>query len=103
MSRTHSASQSRQPLISRTILTAVVAIGIVAIQASEAAAVSSAVRMACIGDYFSYCSAHRVGSQELRVCMNENGHKLSKRCVGALVAAGEVSKTEVARRAASAR
>lgn len=103
MPRTDTTSKIRQPLVSKALITAVAAFGLVAIQANEAAAVSSAVRMACIGDYFSYCSAHRVGSQELRVCMNENGHKLSKRCVGALVAAGEVSKTEVARRAASAR
>jgi len=103
MSRTEISTKSRSSSLSTVFLSAVIATGILGLQASEAGAVSSAVRMACIGDYFSYCSAHRVGSQQLRVCMSDNGHKLSKGCVGALVAAGEVSKSNVARRAASAR
>jgi len=70
---------------------------------TTAAAVSNSVKLACMGDYFSYCSQHAVGSPALRACMNENGLRLSKRCISALVAAGEVSQTEVSRRAASAR
>jgi len=42
-----------------------------------------------------------VGSKELRQCMNENGHRLSHKCVNALVADGEISAEEVARRAAA--
>jgi hypothetical protein len=51
-----------------------------------------------MSDYFSYCSQHEVGSQALRQCMRQAGPKLSKRCIGALVAAGEVSQVEVDRR-----
>lgn len=69
---------------------------------SQAAAVSAAVKRACINDYFSYCSAYEVGSTKLRQCMRSAGSKLSKPCINALVAAGEVSKTEVSRRAAQA-
>lgn len=68
--------------------------------ATTAGAVSSSVKVACLGDYYSYCSKHAVGSQRLRQCMRTNGLKLSSRCVDALVAAGEVSRAEVARRAA---
>ena len=46
---------------------------------------------------------YAVGSRELRQCMNTNGHRLSKRCVNALVADGEISANEVARRAAGER
>jgi hypothetical protein len=67
---------------------------------SEAGAVSEAVKRACANDYFAYCSMHPVGSKALRKCMHAVGPKLSKGCVNALVAAGEVSKKEVARRAA---
>lgn len=66
-------------------------------------AVSSSVRTACMSDYFAYCSAHAVGSQALRTCMKANGPKLTPRCVDALVSAGEISPTYVAkRRSASA-
>jgi hypothetical protein len=54
-----------------------------------------------MSDYFSYCSQHAVGSSALRRCMRNAGPRLSKRCVNALISAGEVSKREVSRRAAS--
>jgi hypothetical protein len=57
--------------------------------------------MACAGDYFSYCSQHSPSSPGVRQCMRANGLKLSQRCVNALVAAGEVSANEVARRQAA--
>ena len=69
--------------------------------ASPAGAVSVAVKRACMGDYFSYCSQHGVGSPELRRCMREAGPRLSTGCVNALIAAGEVPQPEVSRRAAS--
>jgi hypothetical protein len=59
--------------------------------------------MACMSDYFSYCSSYSVGSPQLRQCMRAAGPKLSKGCVSALVAAGEVSQAEVSRRQASLR
>jgi len=68
---------------------------------SEAPAIGPRVKLACAGDYFAYCSQHPVGSAALRQCMRDAGPKLSKRCVNALVAEGEVSEEEVARRDAS--
>lgn len=76
---------------------------VLALSVTSAEAVSLSVRRACAGDYFAYCSAHPVGSPGVRQCMSDAGPKLSKTCVSALVAAGEVSKDEVARRAASLR
>ena len=67
----------------------------------QAAAVSLGVKLACASDYYAYCSKHKVGSPAVRGCMRANGHNLSNRCVNALVAAGEVSKSEVQRRVAS--
>ncbi len=97
---THVARPSK---LSKTLISLVLAGGLIALQTGSANAISASVKMACMGDYFSYCSMHSVGSQALRTCMSDNGHRLSKRCVTALIGAGEVSQTEVSRRAASAR
>jgi hypothetical protein len=94
---THNTPKSRRGL---TLAFAIA--GSMALQISQAAAVSPAVKLACISDYFAYCSAYEVGSQQLRQCMRANGTNLSKRCVNALVAAGEVSQAEVSRRTADA-
>lgn len=82
----------------RKALTAILAVGALALQVTQAAAVSPSVKIACLSDYLSYCSQHSVGSPALRQCMNANGANLSKRCVNALVSAGEVSAAEVERR-----
>jgi hypothetical protein len=82
-------------------LAGAVVLGAGLLSASQAGAVSSAVRFACAGDYFAHCSSFSPGSDETRKCMRAVGYQLSKGCISALVAAGEVSKTEVARRSAS--
>ena len=65
-----------------------------------ASAVSLRVQMACAGDYYAHCSAYSPTGSEVRTCMRAVGTSLSKRCVDALVAAGEVSAAEVVRRRA---
>ncbi len=85
----------------KTALSALVAAVALAAQTSGAAAISNSVKFACMADYFSYCSQHSPDGQGVRQCMRANGLKLSNRCVNALVAAGEVSKAEVASRRAS--
>ncbi len=90
-------------LSARAALTAVLALGALAGNNSEAEAVSLRVKMACAGDYYSYCSQHSPDSPGVRQCMRANGLNLSKRCVNALVAAGEVSAAEVARKSAAAK
>lgn len=71
------------------------------VHAQPAAAVSMAVKMACMSDYLANCSQHTIGSPALRSCMRSVGPQLSKSCVRALVAAGEVSQAEVDRRKAA--
>ena len=60
--------------------------------ATQASAVSSAVQYACMSDYFTFCSQHSPNSPALRKCMQSAGPKLSKTCVDALTAAGEVPR-----------
>ncbi len=82
-------------------LAAAVALGAGLLPASQAGAVGAAVRYACAGDYLAHCSSFAPDSAETRKCMRAVGYRLSKGCINALVAAGEVSKSEVARRSAS--
>ena len=64
----------------------------------EAGAVSPRVRSACASDFMAHCSQHEPDSAGARSCMRAHGPSLSKDCLDALIAAGEVSKQEVARR-----
>ena len=78
------------------IATAVLSAGL----SSQAGAVSLGVKLACASDYYSYCSQFPVGSPAVRQCMRLHGPQLSSRCVNALIAAGEVAKSEVDRKRA---
>jgi hypothetical protein len=69
---------------------------------TEAGAVSLRVKLACSSDYHALCSQYSSNSPEVRQCMRAAGEKLSSRCLNALIAAGEVSEEEIARRAAQA-
>ncbi|RTL63474.1 MAG: hypothetical protein EKK41_23305 [Hyphomicrobiales bacterium] len=84
--------------IPRLGLSALVGAGLLTALSVEAGAVDARVRAACTGDYLAYCSQHDPDGPGVRKCMRANGMKLSKGCIAALVASGEVSKTEVARR-----
>lgn len=70
---------------------------------ASANAVSLHVKLACSRDYYAYCSQFATDSPEVRQCMRAAGRKLSERCFNALVDEGEVTPTEVARRAATLR
>jgi hypothetical protein len=85
------------------ILAAAITLSTIGFHASQASASSLAVQLACASDYYAYCSKHDPDGPGVRSCMRANGNKLSQRCINALVAAGEVSKAEVERRAASSR
>lgn len=59
---------------------------------------SKAVKKSCAADYHKYCGDYGLESAALRICMDKAGNGLSKACVKALVASGEVSQAEVNRR-----
>ena len=71
---------------------------ILCVCASNAFAIGFMTQLNCANDYYAYCSKFTVGSKELRVCMRKAGPKLSKACLDSLIADGEVSKQEVAKR-----
>ena len=59
---------------------------------------SAAVLRACVIDYEQHCREYGIETETLRLCMDRVGQKLTKTCVDALVADGEISKQEVERR-----
>jgi hypothetical protein len=65
---------------------------------AESSRYSKAVQDSCVNDYKRYCGEYGIETNALRVCMDKAGHSLSKVCVNALVASGEVSRAEVERR-----
>jgi len=79
------------------------ALGCSSIAAEAESAYSKAVQQACGADYRKYCGEYGLETTALRNCMDKAGHSLSKSCVSALVAAGEVSQAEVDRRKKSGR
>lgn len=64
---------------------------------AAAQAVGFRTQMSCAGDYYAYCSQHPIGSPGVRKCMRAAGPKLSKGCIDALIADGEVSRAQVER------
>ena len=83
-----------------TIALPLFALGLLACSAlaAEADSYSKAVQQSCASDYKKYCGEYGLESTALRGCMDRAGSSLSKTCVQALVASGQVSQAEVARR-----
>ena len=92
---------TQSTLTLRSFAPLVLAVGVIAGSVSQASALDSNVRRSCMGDYLTYCSSYGINVSKVSRCMRRNGSRLSKRCVNALVMAGYVSKSEVARRQAS--
>lgn len=59
---------------------------------SAANAYSARVNSACERDYYRFCAKYSIGTPELRSCMLASRRSLSRRCVDALIADGEVPK-----------
>lgn len=76
-------------------------LGVLVLLVTEAGAVNPRVQAACTNDYLAYCSQHDPDGSGVRQCMRANAPRLSAGCVNALIAAGEVSKKDVARRAST--
>ena len=96
-------AMARLQLSTQMIAASLTAVGAILLAVTPVRAASSNVTMACASDYLAYCSKHPTEGPGVRQCMKVNGSRLSQRCVEALIAAGEVSRTEVKRREASAR
>ena len=53
---------------------------------------TKSVQKACASDYKRHCGQYGIETEALRLCMDRAGQRLTKTCIDALVADGEVSK-----------
>lgn len=74
-----------------------IALAVLLAATTQAAAVDARVEAACERDYYAYCSQHDPDGEGVRRCMRVHGEKLGDSCVEALIGAGELTSTEVAR------
>lgn len=79
---------ARIAIFSVSIATAAALLG----TATPAFAVSQKVKKACVGDYKRLCPKYKVGSPQLRACMEAKQSEISSKCVQALIDSGEVNK-----------
>ena len=70
---------------------------IVALAPDTAGAVTARMKRDCKTDYNRYCKKYELGSEGLRACMSRSIRKVSKRCVAALVAGGEMTQAQADR------
>ena len=96
-------AKSTNSMTSRSALKAALVLAGLALMTANASATSLRVKLACATDYYAHCTAYSPDSPEVRQCMRAVGSGLSRGCVDALVAAGEVSAAEVSKRRAASK
>jgi hypothetical protein len=64
---------------------------------AQSVTVNKEVQDACEWDYHQFCDQYGLGSELLDMCFKSNGPKMSKACIDALIAAGDVSQEYVTR------
>ena len=84
----------------RATLAAALTLTVLATSSTSASALSLGVKMACASDYYAHCSQQAVGSPGVRQCMRAVGTGLSRGCIDALIAAGEVPRSVVEKQVA---
>lgn len=62
------------------------------------AAVNQRVKKACSGDYKRLCPRYKVGTAQLRACMEAKASEISSACINALIDSGEVNRSSGRRR-----
>ena len=62
---------------------------------AQSVTVTKAVQDACAWEYNKFCNQYGIGSQLLDMCFRQNAEHMTKACVDALIAAGDVSQEYV--------
>jgi hypothetical protein len=81
--------------VARLLIASVTILGFAGAASAESVTVTPAVQNACEWDYHNFCDQYAIGSELLDMCFKQNGPKLSKACVDALIAAGDTSQEYV--------
>jgi hypothetical protein len=78
-----------------TLLLAVVVDGSAFGARAQSVTVTKAVQDACAWEYVKFCNQYGIGTELLDICFRQNADHLTKACVDALIAAGDVSQEYV--------
>ena len=62
---------------------------------AESVTVTKSVQDTCAWEYDKFCNQYGLGSELLDICFKQNARNMTKACVHALVAAGDVSQEYV--------
>jgi hypothetical protein len=84
--------------IAFALVTVMLCAGVAAGDAGAESRYSKVLQNACANDYRRLCGEYGIETEALRLCMDRKGKSLTKTCVDALVADGQVSRAEVQRR-----
>jgi hypothetical protein len=71
------------------------ALGLTGAARAQSPTITKEVQAACEWEYDKYCNQYGLGSALLDMCFKQNASNLTKACVDALVAAGDVSEEYV--------
>jgi hypothetical protein len=77
------------------IVAAISMLGFAGTAHAESVTVTKAVQDNCKWDYDKFCNQYGLGTELLDMCFRKNGPNLSKGCIDALIAAGDVSQEYV--------
>ena len=70
-------------------------LGVAGEASAQSVTISKAVQDACAWEYNKFCNQYGIGSQLLDICFRQNADHMTKACVDALIAAGDVSQEYV--------
>ena len=73
----------------RVIIAVALSLGIAGAAQAQAVNITPLMENECQWDYHNFCGQYAIGSELLDLCFKQNGPKLSKGCVEALIAAGD--------------
>ena len=90
------AARSRNLRLGFALFALIAGLAVIA-PAPAAAVITGHVKKACKGDYKRLCPGYKIGSTQLRACMEAKQSDISWGCVQALIDSGEVDKQKVKR------
>jgi hypothetical protein len=83
------------PIRVSLFIAAIVVFGLPGEARTESVTISKAVQDACAWEYDKFCNQYGLGSELLDICFKQNARNMTKACVDALIAAGDVSQEYV--------
>ena len=87
----------------KMLIASALVLGFAGAAQAESVTVTKAVQDACAWEYDKFCNQYGLGSELLDMCFKQNARNMTKACVDALVAAGDVSQEYVDQQKKAAR